>query len=607
VHYTLITPGAVIEQGDLAVNGGKFQYAFNPVAVHAKVPLYDIASITTGKPQIGRVIHLTFFSEEKAAGGTFFDVTRVILRGTTAIAARPAVPSTMAAGGLPSVPQVSSAALAGALDRLPAGPVRISARSAGALRDWDGWIDALVRSGDLVAASSEADTVLAGRRHERLRQHYKGVPVVGADVTRQIKDGVTVSMFGTIHPGVELDTVPAVSADAASRVVARRTGAQVPAGHAPGLVILPMDDGRYALAWQAEARSATDVRACFVDAITGKVLLDYSNLKTQQAQAGRPSPRVEALDIRGDVARTIMAVGGSVAQATGVVGVAGAAAANVPADEAVMAARAGIEVTRQYFVQRFGRFALDGRDVPVPVLVHPVSLADWGRLGASHSVYFAGAFWDGRMVVLGEGTPPGAVVAGRKWGNASMSLDVVAHELTHGVLDASPDFIYRNESGALAEAFADIMGTAVEFASQPAGHGPSKADYLVGEDATSGGVRSLDNPEAHGSPDHDSRRATGTADNGGVHANSTIASHAYYLAVEGGTNRTSGLVVEGVGAANREQIEKVFFRAFVYLLPSSATFEAARAATIQSARDLYGEGSAAERAVIQAWTAVGVR
>jgi len=607
VHYTLITPGAVIEQGDLAVNGGKFQYAFNPVAVHAKVPLYDVTSITTGKPQIGRVIHLTFFSEEKAAGGTFFDVTRVILRGTTAIAARPAVPSTMAAGGLPSGPQVSSAALAGALDRLPAGPVRISAGSAGALRDWDGWIDALVRNGDLVAASSEADTVLAGRTHERLRQHYRGVPIVGADVTRQIKDGVTVSLFGTIHPGVDLDTVPAVSADAASRVVARRTGAHVPAGQAPGLVILPMDDGRYALAWKAEARSATDVRACFVDAITGKVLLDYSNLKTQQAQADRPSPRVEALDIRGDVARTIMAVGGSVAQATGVVGVAGAAAANVPADEAVMAARAGIEATRQYFVQRFGRFALDGRDAPVPVLVHPVSLADWGRLGASHGVYFAGAFWDGRMVVLGEGTPPGAVVAGREWGNASISLDVVAHELTHGVLDVSPGLIYRNESGALAEAFADIMGTAVEFASQPAGQGKGKADYLVGEDATSGGVRSLDNPEAHGHPDHDSRRTTDQADNGGVHANSTIVSHAYYLAVEGGTNRTSGLVVEGVDAANREQIEKVFFRAFVYLLPSSASFEAARAATIQSARDLYGEGSAAERAVIQAWDSVGVK
>ena len=92
VHYTLITPGAVIEQGDLEVRNGKFQYVFDPVAVHQKVPLYDITSITTGKPQLGRVIHLTFFSEEKAGTSTFFDVTRVLLRGATAIAARPAVP-----------------------------------------------------------------------------------------------------------------------------------------------------------------------------------------------------------------------------------------------------------------------------------------------------------------------------------------------------------------------------------------------------------------------------------------------------------------------------------------------------------------------------------
>ena len=104
MHYTLITPGAVIEQGDLPVQGGKFQYVFDPAAVHAKVPLYDITSITTGKPQIGRVIHLTFFAEESAGGASFFDVTRVILRGTTAIAARPAVASTLALGGLPADP-----------------------------------------------------------------------------------------------------------------------------------------------------------------------------------------------------------------------------------------------------------------------------------------------------------------------------------------------------------------------------------------------------------------------------------------------------------------------------------------------------------------------
>ena len=96
------------------------------------------------------------------------------------------------------------------------------------------------------------------------------------------------------------------------------------------------------------------------------------------------------------------------------------------------------------------------------------------------------------------------------------------------------------------------------------------------------------NPGAFGDPDHYSRRYLGTRDNGGVHTNSGIPNHAFYLAIEGGTNRTSGLSVTGVGGANREQIEKVFYRAFAFMLPANATFSTARAATIQAARDLYG-------------------
>ncbi len=117
---------------------------------------------------------------------------------------------------------------------------------------------------------------------------------------------------------------------------------------------------------------------------------------------------------------------------------------------------------------------------------------------------------------------------------------------------------------------------------------------------------SMENPGLFGDPDHYSNRFTGPEDNGGVHTNALIATHAFYLAIEGGTNGTSGLGVAGVGAANRDQIEDIFYRAFVTLLPSNATFSIARAATIQAAQDLNGAGSAAEQAVIEAWTAVGV-
>jgi thermolysin len=116
----------------------------------------------------------------------------------------------------------------------------------------------------------------------------------------------------------------------------------------------------------------------------------------------------------------------------------------------------------------------------------------------------------------------------------------------------------------------------------------------------------MSNPFAFGDPDHYSIRFTGAEDNGGVHINSGIVNHAFYLAVAGGTNRVSGQSVTGVGIANIEQMEKVFYRAFVFLLPANATFATARAATIQAARDLYGTTSAPVTAVTQAWTAVGV-
>jgi thermolysin len=109
-----------------------------------------------------------------------------------------------------------------------------------------------------------------------------------------------------------------------------------------------------------------------------------------------------------------------------------------------------------------------------------------------------------------------------------------------------------------------------------------------------------------GDPDHYSIRYVGRDDNGGVHTNASIATHAFYLAIEGGTNRVSGITVQGVGAANREQIERIFYRAFTALMTPAANFAQARATTIQAARELYGAGSAAERAVTQAWTAVGI-
>ena len=92
---------------------------------------------------------------------------------------------------------------------------------------------------------------------------------------------------------------------------------------------------------------------------------------------------------------------------------------------------------------------------------------------------------------------------------------------------------------------------------------------------------------------------------GGDHWNSLILSHAFYLAVEGGTHRSSGMTVEGGGEANRAEIERIFFRAMRDLMPAMATLPLAAALLRQSAADV-APGSDAERAIDQALRAVGL-
>lgn len=512
----------------------------------------------------------------------------------------------------------------------PRGAVSIEARSSAQLRTWDERVDAMLRHGELRVRNSREDLLLPGRVHERADQYFKGVRVLGADLARQLEKGATISMFGTLYEGIAIDTTPAIDADTAVATVEARAGVTLGEARRPELVVLPLDGDGYALAWRLRAAAEGDIRQYFVDARTGAIALEYSDLKTQdkvgkatgvlgdtkkisvQSSGGqyyandelRP-PAIKTYDMQGNVSRVEDFLNGRVTLGQNDVG---SDSDNVWTDGPLDDAHVYAGWTYDFYFKRFGRKGLNNHDLAMWSLVHPVRRTDFPALFSTYDEYFTNAFYAGDgIMVYGVGLPAGFTLGGQVWDYMSGALDVVAHELTHGVTDYSSNLIYRNESGALNEAFSDMMGTAAEFYWQPAGNGSMRADYLVGEDVVRpGGLRSMENPQAYGDPDHYSRRFLGSADNGGVHINSGIANQAYYLAIEGGTNRTSGLAVQGVGQANREQIEKSFYRAFTEMLPANAMFTTACVATIQAARDLYGAGSAAERAIRDAWTAVGV-
>ena len=510
------------------------------------------------------------------------------------------------------------------------GRVDVTARSTAERRAWTSRIDRMIRAGELRVRQTRDDTLLPGRTHERANQYYRGVRVFGADVARQLRGGATESVFGTLYDGIDIDASPAIDEDGARGLIAAHVGQTIDPAQRPELVVLPLDAGGYALTWRLRVVLRGDARQYFLDARTGAIRLDFSDRKGQTA-VGRATgvlgdlkkisvhasggqfqatddlrpPVIQTYDMHGNPVRADDFLRGRVNLGASDLG---SDADNDWTDGPIGDAHIYAGYTYDYFFKRFGRKGLNNADIRIQSLVHPVRRADMQIYLEDYGDYFLNAFYDGGgVMVLGEGLPPGFTAGGQSWDYLAGALDVVAHELAHGVTEYSSDLIYRNESGALNEAFSDVMGASAEFFFQPAGNGLLKADYLMGEDVVRpGGLRSLENPGVNGDPDHYSRRYTGTGDNGGVHINSLIASHAFYLAIEGGTNRTSGLAVQGVGGANREQIEKVFYRAFTQMMTANATFAAARATTIQSARDLYGANSPAERAVTDAWTAVGV-
>ena len=501
------------------------------------------------------------------------------------------------------------------------------------LRAWDAQVDRMERSGQLEVRLEREDTLIPGRKHVRFAQLVNGVPVYGADVARQIDEtGVTVSLFGTVYEGIDISTDPAIDADRANAVVAADSGVALGPSRLPRLMILPRDGGAYQLVYTARVATADDITLYFVDAHTGAIIDRRSDAHRQSASVGigtgvlgarkkisassqggtfigsdrmRP-PVIETYDMRGNLTRTLNFL-------NGVVNLNASDFAsdsdNQWTDGANVDAHVYAGYTYDYFFKRFGRRGLDNANIRIRSLTHPVNRQD--AFAASSTVlgtFYVNAFYAGDgIMVYGEGLPPNTSFGGQQWDFMAGSLDVVAHELTHGVTDYSSQLVYANESGALNEAFSDIMGTAVTFFFNQPGTGSGSADYVLANDVVRpGGIRSMENPRALGDPDHYSNRFTGTDDNGGVHINSTIVSHAYYLAIEGGTNRTSGLSVQGIGAANREQMEKTFYRAFTQLMSASSTFATARAATLRAAQDLHGPNSAVERALIQAWTAVGV-
>ncbi len=220
------------------------------------------------------------------------------------------------------------------------------------------------------------------------------------------------------------------------------------------------------------------------------------------------------------------------------------------------------------------------------------------------------AFWNGSVMSYGDGSP-----------DPLTGIDVVGHEMAHGVTTWTANLVYARESGAINEGFSDIFGAAVEFMAKGTGTNtnPNNETWLIGEDFLSNPLRSMSDPKSKGDPDtYNGINYIDASDNCipagggggndycGVHTNSGVLNHWFYILVEGkaGSNDAGDVYdVTGIGMTKSQEIAYLTLRD--YLSPNS-TFMDTRDGAIEVASNLYGSNSAERKATQDAFFAVNV-
>lgn len=256
------------------------------------------------------------------------------------------------------------------------------------------------------------------------------------------------------------------------------------------------------------------------------------------------------------------------------------------ADPQVNEAYDGLGATYSLFHTVYGRHSIDARNMALDATVH------YGRK-------YDNAFWNGRRMVFGDGD-------GRIFERFTKAIDVIGHELTHGVTQYEAKLAYANQPGALNESFSDVFGSLVKQRTRR--EDVRAADWLIGAGLFAASIRgkALRSLQAPGTAYDDPRLGRDpqpahmrdydrtTDDNGGVHINSGIPNHAFYLAAM------------DIGGFAWEKSGRVWYLALADQLSRMANFSDGAAATVAAAMDLFGRGSLEAQAVERAWKAVGV-
>jgi len=255
-------------------------------------------------------------------------------------------------------------------------------------------------------------------------------------------------------------------------------------------------------------------------------------------------------------------------------------------DVAVNEAYDGAGKTYDFYKKVYARNSVDDRGARLDGSVH-------------YGVRYQNALWNGRQMIYGDGD-------NRYFNRFTLALDVIAHELTHGVTQYTAGLEYDAQSGALNESFSDVFGALTKQYSLK--QTAAKADWLIGAGLFTNkvhgvAVRSMKSPGTayddpilgkDPQPAHMRDYLTTDADNGGVHVNSGIPNRAFYE------------LATLLGGKAWEVAGKIWYRTLTRELEANANFQRCADATWKVAGELYGVASAPQEAVLSAWKRVGL-
>ena len=493
---------------------------------------------------------------------------------------------------------------------------------------------ALTPQDQMVARTAETDQL--GFTHQKFAQYYQGIRVEHADYTVHAKGGTTESISGDFERIKDFNTAPSLSQSAAlgralAHVGARKymwqTGEVDAASFAPqGEMVIVRDNrqnlenGPLVLAWKFNVYAAQPISRAFiyVDARTGDVVLQDNIIKHAAAtgtfataysgsRSFTDGTTTGGYFLREGATRGLgietynCKKGNSYTVATDFVDADNSWTEynNANFDNVSGDAHIGAQATYDYWKNIHGRNSYDNAGAKIKSYVHFDDTPGDG-------VGYENAYWNGSVMTYGDGATRFRPLT---------SLDVCGHEIGHAVCEKTANLTYSNESGAMNEGLSDIWGASIEAYAVAtlgftSGGVKAKSTWLIGEeiDKVQVALRSMSDPKSLGQPAYYKgvNWYTGTGDNGGVHTNSGVLNHWYYILTVGksGTNEGGGVYnVTGVGI---DAAAKITYRMESVYMVASSTYSQARSYAIQAATDLYGAGSAQVTAVTDAWFAVGV-